>query len=151
MRCATQLKTLHLESRITAAAQYPRSPAIKICVTDTMDMWLVNDTDTMAELKAGELVGFNVGSFKEIALGTVAGKTLMTLMCHLNVCGEQACKYDSPKSMSIKHASQVHTSRSVNTTVNQSVKSDKVKPPSVRSSQSRSDKTVPCRHGMLQR
>lgn len=41
-------------------------------MTNDLDIWLVNDSDTMIEVKAGELMGFNVGGFKEIALGNVA-------------------------------------------------------------------------------
>ena len=59
--------------RIMATAVYPRLPAVKICLTNSYDLWLVNEGETNAEIQAGELIGFNIGSFKEIALGATAG------------------------------------------------------------------------------
>ena len=54
-----------------ATAVYPRLTAVKICLTNSYDLWLVNEGETNAEIQAGELIGFNVGSFK--ALGATAG------------------------------------------------------------------------------
>ena len=53
-----------------ATAAYPRLPAV---LTNSYDLWLVNEGETNAEIQAGELIGFNVGSFKEFALGAAAG------------------------------------------------------------------------------
>ena len=54
--------------RTMATAAYPRLPAV---LTNSYDLWLVNEGETNAEIQAGELIGFNVGSFK--ALGATAG------------------------------------------------------------------------------
>ena len=59
--------------RIMATAVYPRLPAVKICLANSYDLWLVKEGETNAEIQAGELIGFNIGSFKEIALGATAG------------------------------------------------------------------------------
>ena len=49
--------------RIMATAVYPRLPAVKICLANSYDLWLVKEGETNAEIQAGELIGFNIGSF----------------------------------------------------------------------------------------
>ena len=53
-------------------AAYPRGPSNKVYINVELEIWMVNDAGTDAEVEAGELLGFNVGNFKEIALGATA-------------------------------------------------------------------------------
>ena len=66
-------------------AVYPRGPSIKIYINGELDLWLVNEADTDAEVEAGELLGFNVGNFKEIALGAMAACKVVQLR-HVASC-----------------------------------------------------------------
>lgn len=38
-------------------------------VKESHEVWLINEAESVLELTAGELFGFNVGSFSERALG----------------------------------------------------------------------------------
>lgn len=47
----------------------PGKDRLKVCITTTHQLWILNmGTDDM-HLKGAELMGFNVGSFKDSALG----------------------------------------------------------------------------------
>lgn len=68
-----------------AAAVNTRAPSTKICLTNEMDLWLVNEGSSEAEIDAGEIMGFNIGSFKEIALSAMA----IHLICkHVFTCAK---------------------------------------------------------------
>ena len=55
--------------RIDAAAVVAREPQVKVVVTTTGSLWLVNQSEEKVTVHAGELFGFNVGSYAEIPSG----------------------------------------------------------------------------------
>ena len=64
-------------------AAFPRGPSIKLCINAELELWMVNEADTDAEVEAGELLGFNVGNFKEIALSAMAACSVVQLICYV--------------------------------------------------------------------
>ena len=57
--------------RREASANLLREPKLEICVTTTGALWLINSGTENIPLVAGELFGFNVGSWVEVAAGWV--------------------------------------------------------------------------------
>ena len=60
--------------RIKAQCSCLREPSITIYIVD-YEVWLANSTDSEVTLAAGDLFGFGVGSFKEIAKGAAMSKS----------------------------------------------------------------------------
>ena len=50
-------------------APYTKIPAVSVCVSADNHVYLLNGGSDEVVLEAGELFGFNLGSWKELALG----------------------------------------------------------------------------------
>lgn len=57
--------------RVSAAAPHPKAPNVMIYLTSSWETWLVNEGETQVELTSGEVYGFGIGTFKEVALSTM--------------------------------------------------------------------------------
>ena len=57
--------------RVSAAAPHPKAPGVMIYLTSAWETWLVNEGETELELPSGEVFGFGIGAFKEVALSTM--------------------------------------------------------------------------------
>lgn len=55
--------------RREASANLLREPKLEICASTTGALWLINKGTENITLDAGELFGFNVGSFVEVSAG----------------------------------------------------------------------------------
>ena len=55
--------------RLAASASMAREPQCCVCLTTMGNVWLVNRTASALDITAGELFGFNVGSYVEIPSG----------------------------------------------------------------------------------
>lgn len=59
----------HFHLRVKASATLSREPAVTLVLTSSGSVWLLNKQTTAIDLTAGELCGFNVGSYQEVASG----------------------------------------------------------------------------------
>ena len=59
--------------RLEAAASIAREPDLQVAWTTTNGFWLLNKSSESKTLGAGELFGFNIGSWVEIASGQNIG------------------------------------------------------------------------------
>lgn len=55
--------------RLAASASLAREPQCCVCLTTMGNVWLVNRTASPLNIVAGELFGFNTGSYVEIPSG----------------------------------------------------------------------------------
>lgn len=62
--------------RPEAKASLAREPGVQIMFTSMGSIWLVNKGTSKVELSAGELFGFNVGSFLEVQAGLLSIKSV---------------------------------------------------------------------------
>ena len=58
-----------VQLRLEASANLAREPTIQVVCTTLGNLWLLNRTASKVELKAGEIFGFNVGTFCEVPPG----------------------------------------------------------------------------------
>ena len=66
--------SLHL--RVKACTSLPREPGVHMVLTSTGSVWLLNKQTTAIDLSAGELCGFNVGTYVEVPQEWVLPKIL---------------------------------------------------------------------------
>ena len=71
--------------RIEATAAIVREPNLEIVVTKTGAVWVVNRKPEPVDLTAGELFGFNVGSFIEVAPGLLHRPKTTLVVCSTNL------------------------------------------------------------------
>ena len=72
--CNPQIQVPHKYSyhlRLEGCATLARDPDLQVVVTSLNSVWVVNRGTSAKELAAGELFGFNTGSFLEIPSGLV--------------------------------------------------------------------------------
>ncbi|CAL1130517.1 unnamed protein product [Cladocopium goreaui] len=60
---------------VDACAVLAREPQLRVCFTTLGNMWILNKGDAAVTLSAGELFGFNLGSYVEIPTATAAAAT----------------------------------------------------------------------------
>lgn len=66
--------SVHL--RLEASANLAREPTIQVVCTTLGSLWLLNRTTSKVELKAGEMFGFNTGTFIEVPPGRALAKII---------------------------------------------------------------------------
>ena len=54
----------------------PKAPELELTITEDAKMWLVNRTSNHKTLDAGELCGFNVGTFEDVVTGAALSTCL---------------------------------------------------------------------------
>ena len=69
----TIIISIPLTIRTEVWAKVSRNQNVRICVTGADEIWLCNSADNEIVLDAGELCGFNVGSYKEKSVGPMLG------------------------------------------------------------------------------
>ena len=58
--------------RVKAMAPYGKNPSVLVYISNDQHIWLVNSGDAEVQLEAGELFGFNIGTWKEVAYRSLA-------------------------------------------------------------------------------
>jgi hypothetical protein len=66
---------------VDACAVLAREPQLRVCVTTLGNRWILNKGDAAVTLSAGELFGFNLGSYVEIPTGMASPKNVK--LCYL--------------------------------------------------------------------
>ena len=69
LKAEFEASCLSQKPRILAQCHAASHEQLAIAVTSEYEIWLLNESDTALDLHACELFGFNVGSFKEKAVG----------------------------------------------------------------------------------
>ena len=61
---------LTIALRLVAQCVPPVSSQIQVCVNESLTIWLANTGESSVSLSAGELFGFNLGTYENKPLGT---------------------------------------------------------------------------------
>ena len=64
-----------IPGRREACAPLARENRLEVCWSKTQKLWLLNNTVNNITLEPGELMGFNVGSWCELAGGRTNGES----------------------------------------------------------------------------
>ena len=69
------------ESRVKAAADLGRVTGVQVCIGSDDSVWLHNLSGSNLDVPAGELFGFNTGSFVEVASGVIFSHMFTNSLC----------------------------------------------------------------------